>query len=142
MVLRSKEFWFQFWFLAIIVAVPFLAILLLSALVYNESGITPRQETTTHMYIIRTRVFTYIKASGTWPESLAQLPEVDGKGNVNKDGWGADIIYLVNSNGDVTLKSFGGASRPGAGSGNREIVESFATKDANGNWRKGIGADY
>ena len=142
MFLRSKEFWFQFWICAMIVAVPFLAILLLSALLYSESGITPRQETTTHMSIIRNRVFTYIKANGTWPESLAQLPEVDGKGNVNKDGWGADIIYLVNSNGAVTLKSFGGASRPGAGSANREIVKSFPTKDANGNWRNGLGADY
>jgi len=125
-----------------IVAVAVLLILLISVVEYSESRVSPRQVTTTRMYLIRTRVFSYIKAHGTWPESLVQLTNSDGKHDSNMDAWGREIIYLVDSNGVVTLKSYGGVSHRGEGSDKQEIIESFPTRDSSGNWRKGMGSEY
>ena len=119
----------------IIVAAAFLTVLLVLAIISEESGVSPEAVTTTHMYVIRSRIFKYIEEHGRLPEALTQLSDTDGKGDVNKDGWESNIFYLVDSNGVISLKSIGGGVH-------HEITDSFPTKDSNGKWRKGLGADY
>ena len=122
-----------------IVIASFLATLLVVLLIGEEIAIPQYALTRTHMYIIRTRVFEYTREHGMLPTSLDQLSERDGKGNVKQDEWGVDIIYIVDNNGIVTLKSRAGGSIFGR---HKEIVISFPTKDLDGKWRKGLGADY
>lgn len=127
--------WFKKYWLPTVTAACVLAMGLVLAIISEESGVSPDAVTTTHMYVIRSRIFKYIEEHGRLPESLAQLSDSDGKGTVNKDGWNANIIYHVDSNGVITLKSIGGGVH-------HEIIDSFPTKDSNGRWRKGLGADY
>jgi hypothetical protein len=138
MIIRSKKLWQ----VISVVFAAVLAVFLLLAIIGSEVEASPHDVTTTHMFIIQTRICAYIEERGTLPASLAQLPDRDGEGDVNKDGWGGNIAYLVNSNGVVTLKSMGGGFHIGRDLTNYEITKSFPTKDSNGNWRKGLGAEY
>jgi hypothetical protein len=137
MPIQSKNSW-----PIVVIAASFLAAVLVLMVISEEAALSQHDITTTSMYIIRCRIFAYIKDHGVLPTSLRQLSARDGRGNVNQDGWGSDIIYLVDSNGVVTLKSSGGHPNVEKGIKNGEIVESFPTTDSNGNWRTGAGADF
>lgn len=96
--------------------------------------VPPTGLTRTTMFVIEQRIFIYIHEHGQIPQNLGQLPNLDGFYNSIRDGWGNPILYFVDTNGVITLKSFGADGQPGGIGQSEDIIQSFPTKDSNGNW--------
>jgi Type II secretion system (T2SS), protein G len=88
----------------------------------------------TTMLVIENRIFIYIHEHGQIPQNLGQLSNLDGYYNSIRDGWGNPILYFVDTNGVITLKSFGADRQPGGIDQSEDIIQSFPTRDSNGNW--------
>lgn len=57
-----------------------------------------------------------------------------GFDNAREDGWGRNIIYQLNSDQSITLKSFGKDGIEGGESENQDIIRTIYFKDKDGNW--------
>jgi hypothetical protein len=98
------------------------------------TGLPPEGVTRTTMILIDERIFIYIHENGRLPQKLEQLPYLHGFYNSIKDGWGNSILYSFDTNGGITLKSYGADGQPGGTGKSEDTIKSFPTKDTNGNW--------
>jgi hypothetical protein len=108
------------------------------ALSYFESTATQREMTITAMVVGEERIFDFIHQHQTLPKNLSELPQTDGKIDGTKDGWGRPILYIIGKNDAVTLMSLGSDGKPGGSGEAADIIESFQTKNTNGNWIQAI----
>jgi len=91
--------------------------------------------TTTRMSLVKRRILLFAHQHDRLPTTLTEIPPLGGNfDNSIMDGWGRPIQYEVNDSKTVTLKSFGKDGVPGGVGKNADIVLSFPTHDADGNW--------
>jgi hypothetical protein len=86
------------------------------------------------MLVIKKQIFIFIHEHGETPKSLVQLPKLNGFYNSDRDGWGNPILFSVDTNGVITLRSFGADGQLGGIGQSEDIIESFPTKDSKGDW--------
>ena len=118
----------------VLIACCLIIFLIFWAISYFESTATPQVMTTTAMYVDKERIFDYIREHQSLPKNLSELPQSDGKLDGTKDGWRRPILYSVAKDDSVTLVSLGSDGKLGGTGDAADIIQSFATKDAKGNW--------
>jgi hypothetical protein len=119
----------------IVLLTPFLMLFsIFWAISYFESTATQQVETTTAMAVDEMRIYEYTQIHGALPKSLAELPRPHDEIDATKDGWGKPIIYIIGKNDFVILVSLGADGKPGGSGDAADIIQSFQTKDAKGNW--------
>ncbi len=96
--------------------------------------IPPRSLTVTRMHVVKRRVLQYAHSHNELPKSLSQLPKMQGYDNSVQDSWNHELVYEVDSVGNVTLKSYGKDGISGGNGDNADIIGTFASRDANRNW--------
>jgi len=132
-------------FVVVFILIPLALILMVFSIpwviCYFESTVTSSGMTTTAMTVDEVRIFDYIRAHGSLPRSLSELPTTDGKIDGTKDGWGRTISYSVDTNGIVTLVSLGADGKPGGRGEAADIILSFPTKDSKCNWLQALPND-
>ena len=69
--------------------------------------IPPRDMTNTAITETTVRIHMYMTANGKYPDNLSVLPVRDGYANRTTDGWGQNLIYEVDDEGIISLKSLG-----------------------------------
>lgn len=92
--------------------------------------IPPRDLTVMRIGVTEIRIRSYWKAIGHLPESLSELPILEGRDNSTIDGWGRQIKYDVTGTTTVTLSSLGADGTAGGTDLNEDIKVAFdANKD-------------
>jgi hypothetical protein len=79
-------------------------------------------------------VLRYAQAHGQLPASLAALPPMEGYDSSVQDGWKRDIVFEVSASGVVSFRSLGRHAAVGGSGEDADIVRSFPSRDAQGNW--------
>ena len=74
--------------------------------------------------VLSRRIRRYVKLNDEIPHNLSNLPILKGFGNDTEDGWGNDIIYVVNGT-EVTLTSLGRDGKIGGEGEDADIIEKF-----------------
>jgi len=124
----SKRKW---WRLSAIVTlfIVFLASAWIGFKILDEAiRIPPKGLTMTNMIGIKRRMLLYVRRHRQMPQSLEQLPILNGYYNSTEDEWGNPIQYSI-TNGVVALKSFGADGKPGGTGDAEDIIESFRVED-------------
>lgn len=71
------------------------------------------------------RINLYYKNKGELPVSLKELPRRNGYANSITDAWGNELIYTIESNNSIVLKSYGADGKEGGEGVSADIVEKF-----------------
>jgi hypothetical protein len=93
----------------------------------------PDSATSTTMYVLKRKILHYAKANNKLPNSIEELPELEGFLNRNTDGWGVPIRMEINGN-EVTLHSFGKDNKPGGTGKNLDFIHVFEAIKPSGEW--------
>lgn len=88
--------------------------------------ITVHEETNSSMGETFTRIRFFLKETGRLPANLRELPLREGFVNSIVDGWGRELIYTIESDGSVSLKSYGQDGKIGGTGDNADIVRSVS----------------
>jgi hypothetical protein len=96
--------------------------------------IPPPSLTETTMTFTKRRILLYAQAHNALPPSLTSLSPMKGYNNEIHDGWGRALTYQTNSAGMITLKSLGRDGVPGGTGDDADIIHSFPTRNAQGEW--------
>ena len=104
-----------------------LVLLLLIVVIFLfVENVPPESHTKTVMIaIMYQRIPAYIAVHHQLPNSLADLPIIPQHGEDVKDGWGRDIRFAKDSDGVMTLISFGSDGMPGGNGRDADIVRKF-----------------
>ncbi len=81
------------------------------------------------------RILDYARAHGELPSDLSALPEIAGKRNNTRDGWGRPILFSSKPDGTVILTSYGKDGRPGGDDEKADLVYSFKARNDEGEWK-------
>lgn len=101
---------------------------LLSALSFGLLGtVPPRDITATRMGVTEVRLRAYWRAHGRLPESLDELPPLEGRDNSTADGWGRPLQYVYTEPSTVTLTSLGA---DGSGDPGQQVRVTFRVDEA------------
>ena len=103
------------------------------AFVLFADVIPPRSNTYGAMHMMKRRILQYAATHDTLPESLNQLPTIEGYYNSITDGWGRPILWHIEGE-QVTLTSFGRDGRPGGFGEDADMVGVFRVKTSDGRW--------
>ena len=114
--------------LSIVVGILFLAEMCL------VETVPPRSLTATRMHMVKRRILRYAREHNRLPPDLSVLPQIEGYDNSIHDAWGNTLIYEVDAEGMVTLKSFGKDGIAGGTGNDKDIVRSFPSRDSKGQW--------
>ncbi len=109
-------------------------ILLFGAALCFVDFVPPRSLTSSRMGIVKRRVLQYAKAQGHLPETLAALPPATDIETKITDAWNRPLDYTFDESGMVTLRSLGGDKAEGGDLNDADLVGTFSSKDAEGNW--------
>lgn len=113
----------------------FCSIALVFLLLLSTVGrIPPRAVTNIHIGQLRLRIMRYARTHDRLPQTLDELPEVEGGASRIKDGWGKAILYAVNGDGIVTLTSYGKDGAKGGTGRNADMIGVFSPKNKDGVW--------
>lgn len=82
------------------------------------------------MVILKQQIEKYEKEHGELPYSLEPFRRFNKNSDITKDEWGNQIIYAVDSEQSITLKSLGRDAKPGGRGRNSDITLRFQTGDA------------
>ena len=96
--------------------------------------IPPTSITWRNMGGLNRRIIEFTRQHHRLPISLEVLPIPTDELNALTDGWKEPIQYSHDTNGVVTLRSFGSDKRAGGEARAADIECSFPSKDTNGNW--------
>jgi Type II secretion system (T2SS), protein G len=110
-------------------------VLLFGAALCFVDFVPPRSLTSSRMGIVKRRVLQYAKAQGHLPENLAALPPAKDIETKIMDAWNRPLNYIFDESGIVTLSSLGGDQVEGGDGNNADLVGTFSTRDAEGNWQ-------
>ena len=110
--------------------IAFVAVLCLA--VFLADVIPPRNLTRTRIGTLKRKILLFVSEFHRLPAGLAELPRPVDYNNKTTDGWGNQIYHSYDTNGIVTLRSFGSDGRPGGTGDAADIQISFPTKGADG----------
>lgn len=96
--------------------------------------IPPAAMTNKCMDQITAWIMDYARAHDRLPRTLHELPEVEGEPARAKDGWGREIIYVLNNDGTVALTSYGKDGAKGGTNSNADMTGVFSPKNKDGEW--------
>jgi hypothetical protein len=96
-------------------------------------GFTPDSATSTTMHVIQRRILHYAIQYNKLPQSVDELPMLEGFYNTNTDYWGNKILIQIDGT-TVTLISYGKDARPGGTGANLDLIASFEAKTSPGIW--------
>lgn len=94
---------------------------------------TPDSATSTTMHVIQRRTLHYAKQHNKLPQSVDELPILEGFYNTNTDYWGNKILIQIDGT-TVTLISYGKDAKPGGTGANLDLIASFEAKTSAGAW--------
>ena len=95
---------------------------------------TPREITRTAIGESFVRMHIYLTAHHQFPKSLTDLPKRDGYANQITDAWKNSLIYTIEDDSFITLKSLGKDGRLGGKRDNADIQTTYRTKNPDGTW--------
>ncbi len=98
--------------------------------------VPPASMTFGSMHMIKRRVLRYANLYNKLPGNLKELPEIEGYRNSIRDGWGREIIYIVNKNNSITLTSYGKDGFKGGDGNDIDMIGIFQAKDKDNNWQR------
>jgi len=78
---------------------------------------------------IKLQIEEYEKDHGELPDNLDGFRNFNKNRDITKDEWGRRIIYNVDSQDSITLKSLGRDGKPGGKGKNCDIILRFKTGD-------------
>jgi hypothetical protein len=78
------------------------------------------------------RIQMYMTANGKYPKNLSVLPIRNGYANRTTDGWGRTLIYDVDAEGIISLKSLGRDGTPGGEGDDADIIRRYRTRNEDG----------
>jgi hypothetical protein len=113
--------------------IAFVAVLCLVVFLLADV-IPPGNLTRTRITILKHQILLFVSEFHRLPADLAELPRPINSDNKTTDGWGNQIFYSYDTNGIVTLRSFGADDRPGGTGDAADIQISFPTKGDDGLW--------
>jgi len=128
LVVTAASIWKRRWLIACVGA-----LLVLS----NMPGfqVPTSAETPGAMHMMKRRILRYAHTHNQLPESVAQLPVIEGYDNRTVDAWGRDIQYEVQ--GDcLVLTSYGRDGVVGGAGPDADIIRVFRARDDKGNWNR------
>ena len=94
---------------------------------------TPDSSTTTTMYVLKRRILHFAKENNKLPNTIDELPEIEGFDNRDTDGWGWKIKMKIDGS-EVSLISYGKDNLPGGGAANLDLIAIFEAKKKSGEW--------
>lgn len=118
--------------LGVLVFAILIVISLLILLSNSGERATPRAITLTQMEVYKMRIMEYSLRNGRLPNDLNLIRVKDDEARYSLDGWGNPIAYRFDSNGVVTLSSYGKDASPGGSGDATDIVGVFKAYDTNG----------
>jgi hypothetical protein len=104
------------------------------ALVCLVDVIPPASLTYGAMHMCKRRIQRYAIDHNALPSTLSETKEIQGYDNSINDAWGFPITYGVDTNGLVTLISFGKDNKPGGTGDNTDMVGAYPSRQPNGKW--------
>ncbi|MFH1022152.1 MAG: type II secretion system protein GspG [Planctomycetota bacterium] len=96
--------------------------------------IPPPSQTAVAMHMCKRRVMRHAKENDKLPNRLHDLKEIEGYDNSIEDAWGHELLYGIDTNGLVTLTSYGKDGKPGGTDKNSDMIGIFRTKREDGRW--------
>lgn len=125
-------------FLVLLIFIMFIALLMLVATgifsYFLSDRVSDQTVTRTTMWVVKRRILVYAHQNNQLPKSLANIPTLPRFDNSIKDAWGRSLQYQINENKTITLKSLGQDGLPGGAGENADIILSFPTHGADGDW--------
>ena len=106
-----------------------LLVLAFVVIVSSIHFITPEEATVTAIGETFYRIHLFAKTNGALPDKLVELPKRDNYANRVTDGWGRDLLFEIDEDGVMTLRSLGKDGKVGGSGPNRDMVRSYRTRD-------------
>ena len=109
---------------------------LLAALVVALSScatVPPTALTHARMHVMKRRIIKFAVAHGSLPNSVEELPRMEGYDNGIIDAWGRPLSMRVEGD-TVTLTSFGRDGVPGGTGDDTDMIGIFLAKTVTGQW--------
>lgn len=94
--------------------------------------IPPDDMTQTAITETAVRIHMYMIQHRTHPKDLTVLPQRQHYANRITDGWGRLLVYTVEENGVISLKSLGRDGKPGGDGLDQDIVRQYRTRKEDG----------
>jgi len=91
----------------------------------------PRHLTSYAMMDTLQRIQKYMKLHRQVPPNLAAVPEEEDRHKAI-DGWGHALQYSVDSDGVITLTSYGADGKPGGDGRDADIIRRYRTRNTDG----------
>ena len=96
--------------------------------------ITPVEITHTAIGETFVRMHMYLTEHHQFPGALDDLPKREGYANRTTDGWQRPLIYTIEQDNFITLRSLGKDGRPGGSGEGADIQKTYRTKNPDGSW--------
>ncbi len=94
--------------------------------------IPPRDMTHTAITETTVRIHMYMAQQRDYPKDLSVLPKRDGYANRITDSWGRPLIYTIDEEGVISLKSLGRDCRAGGDGLDQDVVRQHRTRNEDG----------
>lgn len=107
-----------------------IVLIIFSLMVFTK--ISPHEKTKSVIAETFVRIDAYMKSKQTIPVNLKELPTRKGYTNSVLDAWGNRLIYSIDSEGIISLSSYGEDGKIGGVNKNKDIVIKYKTRDTNG----------
>lgn len=104
-------------------------IVILFIVIFYAVRIPVRIVTQGRIVTIKGLIERYQKNYGQLPKTLDVFRDFNKNCDITKDEWGNQLIYTVDSNNFITLKSNGRDNKPGGKGRNSDIILRFRTGD-------------
>ena len=121
-----------FGIVAIAAVVIFFAKSLVDSISIPRSAITPSAIGET-----LSRIHLFAVENDRLPTDLAQLSERHGYANRTDDLWGRELIYRIDTDGIITLGSYGRDGKIGGVDNDADIIRRYRSRDDSGNFVAG-----
>ena len=116
-----------------------LVVLVSLATACHVDVVPPRNLTAGRMFVTKRRIIQFARQRGALPQTLIDLPAMPGYDTQTIDAWGRPLDYTFDSSGVVTLQSLGADKQLGGEGEARDMIGSFASRDAEGSWQDELG---
>jgi len=94
--------------------------------------ITPVESTVSAITANFVRIGLFAEKHKKMPVSLEELPNREGYDERITDGWNRPLKYVIDSNGIVTITSFGRDGKPGGVGEDADISKSYRSRRPDG----------
>jgi hypothetical protein len=95
--------------------------------------VPPQALTHARMHMMKRRILRFATAYGVLPNTIDELPRIEGFDNGVKDGWGRPILWRIEAE-KVILTSYGRDGVPGGVGEDTDLVATFLPKTTTGAW--------